>query len=130
MTTRAWPHLQARNHGGGGEGGLSPPWKNLSPPMLPVPFAVTIGIEVYPPPGILSDPPVNDTWLRRWPHPQCLHAVVPDLSSLEYRGCFRVTLPSLSWNPFFWYISWFLYSSVITTDNHTAHASDGKQSQS
>ena len=25
-------HPQARSHGGGGEGGLSPPWKNLSPP--------------------------------------------------------------------------------------------------
>ena len=35
-----------------------------------VPFAVIIGIEVYPPPpGILSAPPsANDTWLRR-----CLH---------------------------------------------------------
>ena len=54
---------QARSHGGGGS---APPWTNLSPPRLPVPFAVTIGIEVYPPPpGILSAPPANDTWLRR-----------------------------------------------------------------
>ena len=47
-------------------GGLSPPGKIWAPPRLPVPFAVTIGIEVYPPPpGILSAPPANDTWLRR-----------------------------------------------------------------
>ena len=33
---------------GGGEGGLSPPWTNLSPPLgCAVPFAVTIGIEVW-----------------------------------------------------------------------------------
>ena len=52
----------------GGSGGLSPPWKNLSPPplgCLPWPF-IGIGIEVYSPPGILSAPPTNDTWLRRW----------------------------------------------------------------
>ena len=58
---------QARSHGG--RGGAEPPplWKNLSPPIgCAVPFAVTsIGIEVYPPPGILSAPPANDTWLRR-----------------------------------------------------------------
>ena len=58
---------QARSYGG--RGGAQPPWKNLSPPLgCSVPFAVTIGIEVYPPPppGILSAPPANDTWLRRW----------------------------------------------------------------
>ena len=38
----------------------------FEPPLgCAVPFAVTIGIEVYPPPGILSAPPANDTWLRR-----------------------------------------------------------------
>ena len=42
--------------GGEGGGGSAPPWKDLSPPRRPVPFAVTIGIEVYPPPGILSAP--------------------------------------------------------------------------
>ena len=40
------PHLQARSHGGGG---LSPPGKIWAPPRRPVPFAVTIGVEVYPP---------------------------------------------------------------------------------
>ena len=39
-------------------GGLSPPLDKFEPPpRLPDPFAVTIGIEVYPPPGILSAPP-------------------------------------------------------------------------
>ena len=53
---------QARSH----EGGSAPLDKFEPPPRLPVPFAVTIGIEVYPPtPGILSAPPANDTWLRR-----------------------------------------------------------------
>ena len=34
----------------GGARGAQPPWNNLSPPpRLPAPFAVTIGIEVYPP---------------------------------------------------------------------------------
>ena len=43
---------QARSHGGGegGEGGSAPLDKFEPPPRLPVPFAVTIGIEVYPPP--------------------------------------------------------------------------------
>ena len=41
---------------GGGRGGLSPPGKNWAPLGCAVPFAVTIGIEVYPPPGILSAP--------------------------------------------------------------------------
>ena len=45
---------QARSHGGGG--GAQPPWTNLSPPRLPVPFAVTIGIEVYPPPPEFCQP--------------------------------------------------------------------------
>ena len=39
---------------GGGEGGSAPPLEKFEPPRLPVPFAVTIGIEV--PPGILSAP--------------------------------------------------------------------------
>ena len=59
---------QARSHGGGGARGGSAPLNKFEPPppRLPVPFAVTIGIEVYPPPpGILSAPPANDTWLRR-----------------------------------------------------------------
>ena len=62
-------HTRPVATGGGRGGGAQPPWKNVSPPRLPVPFAVTIGIEVYPPPppGILSaPPPANDTWLRRW----------------------------------------------------------------
>ena len=42
---------------GGGGGGAQPPWTNLSPPRLPVPFAVTIGIEVYPPPPEFCQPP-------------------------------------------------------------------------
>ena len=41
--------VQARPVATGGGGGLSPPWKNLSPLGCAVPFAVTIGIEVYPP---------------------------------------------------------------------------------
>ena len=42
----------------GGRGGLSPPWKNLSPSRGPVPFALTIGIEVYsPPPWNSVSPP-------------------------------------------------------------------------
>ena len=55
--------------GGEGGGGSAPLEKFEPPPPLgcSVPFAVTIGIEVYPPPpGILSAPPANDTWLRRW----------------------------------------------------------------
>ena len=73
--TAQQPLPQARSHGGGrGGGGAQPPWKNLSPPRRPVPFAVTIGIEVYPPPpGILSaPPPANDTWLRRCSTPEFL----------------------------------------------------------
>ena len=36
--------------GGGGGGGSVPLEKFEPPPKLPVPFAVTIGVEVYPPP--------------------------------------------------------------------------------
>ena len=43
--------------GGGEGGGLSPPWKNLSPPLgCIVPFVVTIGNEVYPPWSSVSPP--------------------------------------------------------------------------
>ena len=67
----ASPPPQARSHGGRG-GGAQPPWKNVSPPPLgcAVPFAVTIGIEVYPPPWNSVSPPANDTWLRRCPPPE------------------------------------------------------------
>ena len=51
---------QARSHGGG-RGGLSPPWKNLSPPSRPRLPALTFYRYRYwglfPPPGILSAPP-------------------------------------------------------------------------
>ena len=47
---------QARSHGGGARGGSAPPGKFEPPLGCAVPFAVTIGIEVYPPPGILSAP--------------------------------------------------------------------------
>ena len=70
---------QARSHGGGGEGGLSPPpLEKFEPPLgCAVPFTVTIGIEVYLPPGILSaPPPANDTWLRRC---RCRQGVKPPL---------------------------------------------------
>ena len=51
----------------GGARGAQPPWKNLSPLGCAVPFAVTIGIEVDPPPrNSVSPPPANDTWLQRW----------------------------------------------------------------
>ena len=54
----------------GGEGGFSPPpLEKFEPPLgCAVPFAVTIGIEVYPPPLEFCQPPppANDTWLRRW----------------------------------------------------------------
>ena len=56
---------QARSHGGG-EGGLSPPGKNWAPLGCPPWHFIGVGIEVYSPPGILSAPPTNDTWLRRW----------------------------------------------------------------
>ena len=42
----------------GGRGGFSPPWKTGAPPLgCAVPFAVTIGIEVYPPPLEFCQPP-------------------------------------------------------------------------
>ena len=42
----------------GGRGGFSPPLENWSPPLgCAVPFAVTIGIEVYPPPWNSVSPP-------------------------------------------------------------------------
>ena len=48
---------QARSHGGA-RGGAQPHLEKFEPPpRLPVPFAVIIGVEVYPPPpGILSAP--------------------------------------------------------------------------
>ena len=54
----------------GGRGGAQPPLEKYEPPpRLRCPFCrnyiASIGIEVYPPPGILSAPPANDTWLRR-----------------------------------------------------------------
>ena len=50
---------QARSHGGVRGGSAPPPGQIWAPPRLPVPFPVTIGIEVYPPrPGILSAPPL------------------------------------------------------------------------
>ena len=63
---------QARSHG-------KTPLEKFEPPPLgcAVPFAVTIGIEVYLPPGILSaPPPANDTWLRRC---RCRQGVKPPL---------------------------------------------------
>ena len=51
--------MQARSHGGG-EGG-SAPLEIFEPPIgCAVPFAVTIGIEVYPPPpwNSVSPPPL------------------------------------------------------------------------
>ena len=53
----------------GGRGGLSPPLEKFEPPLAglgcPPWHFIGIGIEVYSPPGILSAPPTNDTWLRR-----------------------------------------------------------------
>ena len=52
---------------GGGEGGAQPPLEKIEPPLGCPPWHfIGIGIEVYSPPGILSAPPTNDTWLRRW----------------------------------------------------------------
>ena len=60
---REW--VQARSHGGGRGGGSAPPGKIWAPPLgCAVPFAVTIGIEVYLPPWNSVSPPANDTWLR------------------------------------------------------------------
>ena len=57
--TAQQPLPQARSHAGGeGGGSAPPPWKNLSPPRRPVPFAVTIGIEVYPPLEFCQPPPL------------------------------------------------------------------------
>ena len=44
----------------GGARGAQPPWKYLSPPPIgcAVPFAVTIGIEVYPPLEFCQPPPL------------------------------------------------------------------------
>ena len=60
-------HRPVATGGGGARGAQPPPLEKFEPPLgCAVPFAVTIGIEVYPPPGILSaPPPANDTWLRR-----------------------------------------------------------------
>ena len=51
-------YLQARSHGGGARG-AQPPLEKFEPPPLgcAVPFAVTIGIEVYPPPLEFCQPP-------------------------------------------------------------------------
>ena len=84
------PPQQARSHGGGGgRGGLSfaghcsklldkfePPLAGLGCPPW---HFIGIGIEVYsPPPGILSAPPTNDTWLRRCsPAPRTFDRVQP-----------------------------------------------------
>ena len=60
---------------GGGEGGLSPPLEKFEPPprLLPGHFLVWVKLSgnyrywvLSPPPGILSAPPANDTWLQRW----------------------------------------------------------------
>ena len=54
----------------GGRGGAEPPLEKFEPPLAglgcPPWHFIGIGIEVYSPPGILSAPPTNDTWLRRW----------------------------------------------------------------
>ena len=43
----------------GGEGGGSAPLEKFEPPLgCSVPFAVTIGIEVYPPPEFCQPPPL------------------------------------------------------------------------
>ena len=58
---------QARSHGGA-RGGWAPPgkiWAPLAGLGCPPWHFIGIGIEVYSPPGILSAPPTNDTWLRR-----------------------------------------------------------------
>ena len=44
--------MQARSHGGAARGAQPPPLEKCEPPRRPVPFAVTIGIEVYPPPPL------------------------------------------------------------------------------
>ena len=70
MDTGSWPGTQSPDRGHrvltgdqgrpvatGGEGGLSPPWTNLSPLGCPPWHFIGVGIEVYSPPGILSAPP-------------------------------------------------------------------------
>ena len=55
--------------GGARGGGLSPPGKIWAPPRLRCPFCRNYRYwGLSPPPGILSAPPANDTWLRRWSH--------------------------------------------------------------
>ena len=50
---------QARSHGGGGRGGLSPPWKNLSPPRLPaLTFYRYMYWGLFPPWNSVSPPPL------------------------------------------------------------------------
>ena len=60
------PHAGPKPRGGGGARGGSAPLEKFEPPLgCAVPFAVTIGIEVYPPLEFCQPPPANDTWLRR-----------------------------------------------------------------
>ena len=97
---------QARSHGG-----LSPPWKNLSPPLGCPPWHfIGIGVEVYSPPGILSAPPTNDTWLRRWWGGGQRYVCAPPLSDPEFRPRHRA----------YWYL-WrhfadMLKSSEVSSD--------------
>ena len=61
--------LEGRPVATGGRGGAEPPLEKFEPPLAglgcPPWHFIGIGIEVYSPPGILSAPPTNDTWLRR-----------------------------------------------------------------
>ena len=81
------PQEHARSHGGGGgEGGG--PLEKIEPPLAglgcPPWHFIGIGIEVYSPPGILSAPPTNDTWLRRCSREG---SFVVDLSTKEALTC-------------------------------------------